>query len=288
MAEMLNDDDYQVLDLTREGRAMWITINNPPLNIITAPLLVELLKVSQAIAADSDLLAVVLQSANPDFFMAHFDVEALVASHDATKVPEPLTELNVFGELCERFRTMDKVVMCKIAGRVGGGGSEIAMACDMRFGALGRAVMNQMEVPIGILPGGGGTQRLPGLVGAGRAAELILGGLDLDAETGERWGYFNRSLPPEEIDAYVDGLARRIASFPPNAVRRAKASLLQAKPDPVPGLLYESSEFAQLMADPVALHAMAKFMELGGQTHEGEMRVADLSGEVAAAVNEQH
>ena len=74
-------------------------------------------------------------------------------------------------------------------------------------------VINQMEVPLGILPGGGGTQRLPRLVGRGRALEIILAGDDLDAETAERWGYLNRTLDAAEIGPFVDGLAKRIASL---------------------------------------------------------------------------
>ena len=88
------------------------------------------------------------------------------------------------------------------------------MAFDMRFGVLGRTRINQMEVPVGILPGGSGTQSLPHLVGRGRALEIILGGEDLDAATAERWGYLNRALPAEEIGPFVDGLARRIAGSP--------------------------------------------------------------------------
>lgn len=210
-------DDYHHLTIAVEERAVWATIDNPPVNLITRELLIDLLKFSERVAADPDSTVVVLQSANPDFFVAHFDVTLLQQTPGAP--PEPASELNAFDQMVERFRTMPKATICKIAGRVGGGGSEIAMGCDMRFAAIGRAVMNQMEVPIGIIPGAGGTQRLPGLVGSNRAAELVLGGLDLDAETGAAWGYFNRAFPADELDAHVDGLARRIASFDPAAVR---------------------------------------------------------------------
>lgn len=274
------DNDFELLDIHTEGRAVWVTIDNGPINLLTTDLMVELLKLGAALQADDDLLVAVLQSANPDFFIAHFDVAALVGGATGQE-PIRSDELNAFGVMCEMYRTMDKVTIAKIAGRIGGGGSELAMACDMRFGALGQAVMNQMEVPIGILPGGGGTQRLPRLIGRARAAELILGGLDLDAETGERWGYFNRCLEPGELDAYVDGLARRVATFPPSAVRLAKESLHNSDTDPVPGLVEESWLFAQLMADPVATTAMSAFLELGGQTPEGEKRVQDLAAEVA-------
>src|SRR6202035_4416668 len=127
-------------------------------------------------------------------------------------------DANAWHVMCERFRTMDKVTIAQIEGRVGGGGAEISASFDMRFGAVGRTIINQMEVPVGILPGGTGTQRLPRLLGRGRALEVILGGVDLDAETAERWGWLNRALPPAEVGPFVGALARRIAGFPPQAV----------------------------------------------------------------------
>lgn len=272
-------DDYNHLAITTEGRAVWATIDNPPINLITRDLLVDLLRFSERVADDPDSTVVVLQSANPDFFIAHFDVTLL--QREPGEAPPRPTELNVFDEMIERFRTMPKATICKIAGRVGGGGSELAMGCDMRFAALGRAVMNQMEVPIGIIPGGGGTQRLPGLVGHNRAAELILGGLDLDAATGESWGYFNRALPPGELDGYVDGLARRIAGFDPDAVRGAKQGLQAAQADPTEGLIDETQIFNELQATAPAQALMQRFLDLGGQTPAGELRMEDLAGELA-------
>ena len=236
------------------------------------------LRFSERVAADPDSTVVVLQSANPDFFIAHFDV-TLLQSEPGDPPPRPET-LNAFDEMIERFRTMPKATIAKIAGRIGGGGSELAMGCDMRFAALGRAVMNQMEVPIGIIPGGGGTQRLPGLVGHNRAAELILGGLDLDAATAEAWGYVNRALPADELDSYVDGLARRIASFDPDAVRGAKAALLRAQPDPTERLIDETHVFDRLLAGAPAQDLLQRFLDRGGQTAEIEERIEDVAAEL--------
>ncbi|MEM7285616.1 MAG: enoyl-CoA hydratase/isomerase family protein [Actinomycetota bacterium] len=275
---------YETVTVTTEGRVATLTMDNPPVNVITRELLIDLLKATEELAADDSTTVLVLASANPEFFIAHFDVAALLST-DRTAPTEPPDDLNVFDQLCERFRTMSKVTICKIAGRVGGGGSEIAMACDMRYGALGRAIVNQMEVPIGILPGGGGTQRLPRLIGWGRACEIILGGVDLDAETGERWGYFDRALPPDELDGFVDDLAHRIGSFPPGAVRHAKTAMLEGAPDPTHGLLRESFRFNQLMATDAATAGMQRFLDLGGQTPEGERRVDELSAQAARDID---
>jgi enoyl-CoA hydratase/carnithine racemase len=269
-----------VVDEHREGAVAWLTIDAPPCNVMTREVFVALLQASTSLSADPDLTVVVLQSADPEFFLAHFDVELLLAS----PIDRPVVrgeELNAFDTMCERFRTMDKVTIAKIAGRVGGGGAELSLACDMRYGALGRAVVNQMEVPIGIIPGGGATQRLPQRIGWGRAMELIAGGVDLDAATGEQWGWFDRALPADELDAFVDGLARRIASFPPDAVRHAKAAMLSGVPDPTQGLLTESHHFDQTMAVASSRAAMQRFLDLGGQTRAGELIVDQIAARAA-------
>ena len=252
-----------------------VDIDNPPINLLTMALVRELAGVAEELAADPDVRVVVLGSANPDFFIAHFDVAAILRfPTDGPARREP--ELNVLHATCEVFRTMPKATIAKIGGRVGGGGSELAASCDMRFGALDRTIVNQMEVALGILPAGSGTQRLPRLVGRGRALEMILGCEDVDAATAERWGYLNRALPPDELDAFVDRLARRIASFPPGAVARAKASVLNAEPDPTDALLEEAYLLQDALRHPESAAAMRRFLTLGGQTVDAELRVGEL------------
>src|SRR3954447_15628075 len=192
----------------------WATIDNPPVNLLDRSLYRELREFAARAATDDQIRVVVLQSADPEFFIAHFDVETILRFPvDGHAVRSE--QLNPFHEMCERFRTMPKPTIAKVAGRVGGGGSELAASCDMRFGLLGATIVNQMEVPIGILPGGTGTQRLPRLMGRGRALELILGGIDLDAATAERWGYLNRAFATTaELDAHVADLAERMAGYP--------------------------------------------------------------------------
>jgi enoyl-CoA hydratase/carnithine racemase len=268
--------DYQRLNVRKDGRIATVTISNPPINLITLELYAELSALSRELAADGDLTVVVLKSADPDFFLAHFDVEAILAF--PTDSPAQRDQaLNEYHQMCERFRTMDKVTIAQIEGRVGGGGSELAASLDMRFGVRGRTVVNQMEVPLGILPGGTGTQRLPRLVGRARALEIILTGGDLDAETAERWGYLNRTFAADEIGPFVDALARRIASFPVEAVRLAKASVDAADRPLNEGLVEEAYLFQELLRTAGAQHNMRRFLELGGQTREGELKVGELN-----------
>ena len=171
--------------------------------------------------------------------------------------------------------TDDRVV----AGRVGGGGSELALACDMRF-ATPEAVFIQPEVAIGIMPGAGGTVRLPRLVGRSRALEVVLGCDDIDAATAERWGWVNRVLPVDEIDAFVDRLAGRIASFPPHAVAAAKANVVRSEIDVEADLLVRDGRVQRNARHDETHDRMQRFLDAGGQTPEGERRLGELAGEL--------
>lgn len=273
-------DGYKLIHFAREGRILTATVDAPPINIITLELSAELARLSVELEADPDVLVFVLKSADPDFFLAHFDVGAILHFPIDQPATRAASAANAYHAMCETFRTMDKVTIAQIEGRVGGGGSELSMSFDMRFGVIGKTIVNQMEVPIGILPGGTGTQRLPRLIGRNRAIEVILGGIDMDAVTAERWGYLNRALPADEIGPYVAGLARRIAAFPIEAVKLAKQSINSADKPLAEGLQDESYLFQQLLRNQSAQDAMKAFLANGGQTREGEMEVAKLSGRI--------
>jgi enoyl-CoA hydratase/carnithine racemase len=265
-------DTYKLLHVRQEGALVTAVVDAPPINIITGDLFGELAALAIELEADPAALVFVLKSADPDFFLAHFDVALLVAMADA---PTARTgDVNTYHEMCNRFQRMDKVTIAQIEGRVGGGGAELSMSFDMRFGVLGKTVINQMEVPIGILPGGTGTQRLPRLIGRARAVEVILGAGDLDAETAEKWGWLNRALPADQIEAHVSALASRIASFPPEAVRIAKQSIEASALPLEEGCRIESGLFQTLLFSDTARTKMRRFLELGGQTREAELRVA--------------
>jgi len=267
--------DYELLQIKLGDGVATAVVDAPPINVMTLALFGELARFGEAVEDDDEVRVVVLKSADPDFFIAHFDVEAILdfpVDDEPQRRPD-----NPFHQMCERFRTMPKATIAQIEGRVGGGGSELVQAFDMRFGVRGRTFVNQMEVPIGILPGGGGTQRLPRLVGRGRALEIILGGDDLDAETAERWGLLNRAFPPGEIGPFVARLARRIASFPAEAIALAKASVDAAELPLAEGLREESYHFDRSIRTDAARRRMRRFLELGGQTRKTELAVAELA-----------
>ena len=239
--------DFDHLDVSVADGVATVLIDNPPINLMTPRLFRSLAKCSAQLAIDDEVRVVVLRSAVPGFFIAHFDVEAIMTFPiDGDAVEEP--ELGGFDRMCEAFRTMPKVTIAEIRGRVGGGG---------------------------------GTQRIPRLIGSGRAMDVVLGAVDIDGPTAERWGFLNRALPGEQLTSFVDGLARRIAAFPPEAVRLAKRAVLTAEDRPlVDGLRHETFLFQQLLRHPDARPAIGAFLDAGGQTPAGESRVGDLMGEI--------
>jgi len=264
-----NYQGFNALKLKIERGVAWVTIDHPPINLLDLLLIQELDRTGRALESDDSVRVVVLQSANPDFFIAHADVRLI--QQLPKNVPQKPTRLGAFHQMVERFRTMPKATIGKIEGRARGGGSELLLSLDMRFGAIGRAILSQPEVAVGIIPGGSGTQRLPRLLGRGRALEVILGCQDFSAELAERYGYINRALPAEELTRFVERLAYRIASFPAAAIALAKLSVDAAELPTAAGLLEEAHCFNQSLATQAAQERMAAFMAAGGQTYAVEL-----------------
>ena len=248
----------------------FVTIDNPPMNLLNMELIGEFNRLQRKIAKDDDVRVIVFDSADPDFFIAHFDVSSLAVLPDE---PPPKPDVLVgMHPVCEAFRTMPKVSIAKLEGIARGGGSEFVLALDMRFGAIGKAILGQPEIVVGIIPGGGGTQRLPRLMGRSRAMEAILGGIDFPAELAEKYGYINRAFPPDELTSYVEDLAYRIASFPAESIAIAKKAVLTALEKPiVEGLLEEFYLFGQACALPAAKERMNWLLQRDGQTRESEL-----------------
>jgi enoyl-CoA hydratase/carnithine racemase len=152
----------------------------------------------------------------------------------------------------------------------------------MRFGSKQRAVLGQFEVGIGLLPGGGGTQHLPALVGRARALEIILSGADFDADVAEQYGWLNRALPDESLRPFVRSLAARMAQHPPQALRLAKQSVDASQPDRYEGLREEAGLFARLLSTDDAARLLRQFVADGGQTRAGELDIQPLLDRLSA------
>jgi enoyl-CoA hydratase/carnithine racemase len=271
-------DGYRCLKTKLDRGVLFVTIDHPPINLLDLHLMQEIDRLGREIEADDGVKVVVFDSAKPDFFIAHVDVNVILQR--STEVPPKADSLGPFHVMVDRFRTMPKVSIAKIEGRARGGGSEFVLSLDMRFGALGRAILGQPEVAVGIIPGGSGTQRLPRLMGRSRALEVVLGCDDFPADLAERYGYINRALPPDEIGPFVEELAYRIASFPAEAIALAKASVNSAELSTVEGLIEEAHYFNQSAATDAAQKRMKRYLQIGGQTREVELDMRDLADEL--------
>ncbi len=267
------------VSVSKENGIARIVFDNPPINLFTIEEFLTTAQIVGDLSVDDSVRVVILSSNNPQFFIAHFDVAAILTF--PTDSP-PATELNAYHVMCENLRTMPKATIAVIEGRVGGGGSELALSCDMRFALRASkkhpgAVFNQPEVALGILPGGSGTQRLSRLIGRSRSLEVVLGCDDVDADTAEQWGWVNRTLPRKKLWKHVEGLAARIASYPAHAVAEAKAAVLLAEKGFPADLLAEGNAFNRTLGGSGTREAMERFLANGGQTLDGELRLGDLT-----------
>lgn len=266
--------EFSTLRVAVDGGVARVTLDHPPINLFDIPLMTDLDRLGRALEADDAVRVVVFESANPDFFIAHADVTLI--QQLPTDAAGPKSELSFFHQMVERYRTMPKLTIGQIEGIARGGGSEFLLSLDLRFAAIGRARLAQPEVALGIIPGGCGTQRLPRLMGRARALEVVLSCEDWDAELAERYGWVNRALPAEALPAFVDRLARRIASFPATSIALAKESVDAAEGTTREGLLFEDHAFLRSVATDAARERMARFLELGGQTAEVERELETL------------
>ncbi|MDH6484681.1 enoyl-CoA hydratase/isomerase family protein [Streptomyces sp. SAI-127] len=222
-----------------------VTFANPPVNLIVGETVLRLIQIVEELATDPDIQVVVFDSATPDFFYNHFDLAAadFPAPEDEHAVP-------AWTNLVLALSKAPYITIAAIRGRTRGGGNELALALDLRYASREKAIFGQPEVGSGLLPGGGGTERLPRAIGRDRALEAILTSDDYDADTAERWGWTTRTLPDSELDAFVDTIVRRLASFDRTSLASAKAQINRASLPPDADLIAAYGEFAHSLTLP--------------------------------------
>jgi len=234
------------LGVTEETPAYWrIIFDHPPFNVADGTMFQALQDLLARINVDPSLRVVVFESANRDFYLSHFDLTGKLGNVMTAVGPSGLP---VLADTFVRITRSPVVSIAKIRGCVRGACSEFVLACDMRFASRENTRLGQPEVGVGLHPGGGGTERLPHLVGRGRALEIVLGANDFDGDTAERYGYVNRALPDAELDDFVDTLARRIASFDRRAVAAAKNLVNQVSLPSADRLLEALNSFQAALA----------------------------------------
>ena len=240
-------------DRTYPDRWM-ITFSNPPINMFVPSTIVELGALMIGLEADPSVKVVVFQSANPDFFIAHLDV---------SKAAERPGLLDLWRDFVLRLSSTPVVSIAKIRGRTRGIGNEFVLACDMRFASRQRALFGQPEIGVGLVPGGGGLEWLPRLVGRSRALEIVLSGDDFDADIAERYGWVNRTLDDQDLDSFVNGLVGRLASFDREVLAAAKAQLNRFGTPTASELRSSTEMFFSALAQPSAQARRVKVRGMG-------------------------
>jgi len=265
------------LRIIEESAGYWrVVIDNPPLNIMGATMFRGLQELLVRMDASTSLRVVVFESANSDFYLAHFDLSDIAGSlglMQSTGDSAPTVLMDTF----VRLTKSPVVSIAKIRGRARGVGSEFVLACDMRFASRENTVLAQVEVGSGVHPGGGGTERLPHLVGRGRALEIIIGSDDFDGETAERYGYVNRAVPDATLDEFVDKLARRIATFDRRPMEAAKNLVNQVSLPPTDLLATSQSSFLTAVTWPETQRRFKTLFDRGlNQPGDVENRYGEL------------
>src|SRR5437870_5618774 len=248
--------------LTRQSPFYWrATLDHPPLNIFGPETIPQLNEIVTALETDKHVKVVVFDSAVEGFFLTHYDF--LAKLEDTTSLPPGPTGLQPLPDMLVRLSRAPVASVASIRGRATGVGSELTLACDMCFASREKAILSQWEVGAGVVPGGGPMARLPRLMGRGRALEVLLGADDSPGDLAELYGYVNRSLPDSDLDAFVESLATRIASFDKQAISETKrfADVASLPPD------FEIAPewdvcFASIMR-PAAQKRIKKLMEQG-------------------------
>jgi enoyl-CoA hydratase/carnithine racemase len=249
--------------VVEETSAYWrIVFDYPPFNVMDATIYEGLQDLLARMDASTSLRVVVFESANPEFYLSHFDLTRKTGN---ITTAVGASGLPILTDTFVRLTKSPVVSIAKIRGCVRGACSEFVLACDMRFASRENTRLGQPEVGVGLHPGGGGTERLPHLVGRGRALEIVLGANDFDGDTAERYGYVNRALPDAELDRFVEALARRIASFDRRAIAAAKNLLNQVSLPSADRLLDGLNSFEIALTWPQAQQRIQALLERGLQ-----------------------
>jgi len=249
-----------------ESSAYWRAVfDYPPFNIVDASMFEGLQDLLAKMDGSPSLRVVVFESANPKFYLSHFDLTGKIGNIMTSVGPSGLP---VLMDTFARLTQSPVVSIAKIRGCARGVSSEFVLACDMRFASRENTQLGQPEVAVGLHPGGGGTERLPPLVGRGRALEIILSGNDFDGETAERYGYVNRALPDAELDGFVNALARRIASFDRRAIASAKTLVNRVSLPSADRLLDALNSFQTTLTWPESQQRIKTLLKRGLQQNE--------------------
>ncbi len=254
------------VSIERRDAVALVTIDNPPMNALSSALLDELEAEIDALDADDAVRVVVLRGAGERAFVAGADIKEFPALRESASEGGSARGIQKLGHRMDAARTP---FVAAIRGFCLGGGLELAMCCDVRVCA-DDATLGQPEIKLGLIPGGGGTQRLPRLVGAGRAMFLNLTGDFVDAETAYAWGLVEKVVPVAELEDVTLAIAGRIASQSPHAVGVLRELARTTRDLPLEeGLRREAEGFARCLRSEDGAEGVAAFIEKRAPTFTG-------------------
>jgi enoyl-CoA hydratase len=242
----------------RRDAVALVTIDNPPMNALSAALLDELEAEIDALDVDAGVRAIVLRGGGERAFVAGADIKEFPALRETASEGGSARGIQRLGH---RMDAADTPFVAAIHGYCLGGGLELAMCCDVRVCA-DNATLGQPEIQLGLIPGGGGTQRLPRLVGQGRAMFLNLTGDFVDADTAYQWGLVERVVPAAELEGAAIAIADRIASRSPHAVAVLRELARTTRDLPLEeGLRREADGFVRCLRSEDGAEGVAAFIE---------------------------
>ena len=270
-----NGKDYQQLHIKIQDRIANITIDNAPVNVLGGKLIKELTQLLGHLSTAEDVKVIVFDSINPDFFIAHVDINILEEKDILDELGKAAPEgLNIFQAVGEMIKAQPQVTIVKLKGIARGGGAEFVAAADMSFASLQKGKLGQCEALMGIIPGGGATQYLSSKMTRGRALEIILGADLFDAATAESYGWINRAVPDNEIDKFVQQLAQNIANLPDGVIATMKQVMPATRN--TEGFQLEHNGWAALAFNAETARIMKGAIKHGAQTKEGELKLEQL------------
>lgn len=248
---------YQNLAIEKKGKVAIVTVNRPgKLNALNVRTRQEILAALKDLREDDGVRVLVITGAGDKAFIAGADINEF-AGKTAMEIRDIMENSRAF----DAMEDFPKPVIAMINGYALGGGCELAMACDIRIAST-RAKFGQPEIKLGIIPGGGGTQRMPRLIGEGKAMELILTGDMIDASEAYRLGLINYAVPPEELEKKTLEVAGRIAEMSPVTLALAKQAVKNAARTAMStGLDSEADLFALCFATDDKEEGIRAFME---------------------------
>ena len=258
--------NYKHLKIEDNGEIIICYLSNPPTHTLTAQGLMEIHDFLDSLASNKKLRVLAFTGAGEDVFIRHYEVGELADSAEKNISKEKRTsktdnnskkELHGFHKMLLKMRDLDAIVIAGINGNTAGGGCEFSLGCDLRVMSSGDYFIGLPETGVGILPGGGGTQRLARLIGISRALDLILHGKLIPNTKALEYGIINEILPKDSFIESLKEYCQVLANRAPIALREVKKAIHKGIDLPLEeALLVEQEAFNETMNSKDAARAM--------------------------------